>query len=267
MSLEPKICPTCGESFAPTDKRQVYCSKTCKHKANYEQKKDYHRDYYQKNSQKHKDYQKENHKKEKPILEKICPICGEVFSTHDSRKKYCSDNCSKEGIRKQSKEQNNKKKHILTKICPVCNKEFETTDSKKIFCSQECYKTNQLEKEKKKTQTAEYKKAHIERQNRYIAKKNPPVEKICPICKTVFTTADKRKKYCSKDCNIEAQKIRIRKNSEEKTNNDECNKIEIINVIDIDFMPPNTEINNKNKHHKIQITSPIDIDILRHNVV
>ena len=211
MSLEPKICPVCGESFTPTDKRQIYCSKSCKHKANYSQKKDYCRDYYMKNNQKYKDYQKENHKKEKPILERICPICGNVFSTHDSRKKYCSDDCVKEGIRKQSNEQNKKNRILLTKTCPICNKEFETTRKNQVFCSDECYKINQSEKEKIKRQTSEYKKAHIERQNRYIIKKNPPVEKICPICKTVFTTTAYRSKYCSKKCQYEAQKIRARK--------------------------------------------------------
>ena len=267
MSLEPKICPICGESFTPVNKKQLYCSISCKHKANYEQRKDYHRDYYQKNSQKHKDYQKENSKKEKPVLEKTCPICENIFQTHDSRKKYCSDECYKESVKRQMKEQNNKKKHILIKICPVCSQEFETTDSKKIFCSQECYRANQLEKEKEKAQTLEYKKAHIERQNRYMAKKNPPVEKTCPICETVFTTTDSRKKYCSKSCSTKAQSLKLKgKNPEEKINNKELNRLQITNIIDIDFLPPDIETNNK-MHRKMKIINTIDIDILRRNMI
>ena len=44
-----------------------------------------------------------------------------------------------------------------------------------------------------------------------MSKKNPSVEKTCLICETVFTTTDYRRKYCSKECQYEAQKIRARK--------------------------------------------------------
>lgn len=210
MAIEIKTCPICGQEFEGNPLK-IYCSYSCKNKAQYTQKKDYYHDYYQQYNKKDKNHQKSNNKKEKPILEKTCPTCGKIFPTHDTRKKYCCDECATESSKKQVQIQNDKKKQHFIKICPICNQEFETTRKNQIYCSQECGKQGQLIKERERSQTPEFKKDHIKRQNKYAIKKNPPVEKICPICGIAFSTTDYRKKYCNEECRYEAQKIRANK--------------------------------------------------------
>ncbi|MCK9446459.1 hypothetical protein M0Q50_06215 [bacterium] len=102
-----------------------------------------------------------NTKKKKKPLEKICPMCGNVFKTLDYSKKYCSSICSHSrkqteytknkisiSIKNSEKAKNSildrklKEDKLTFKTCPICYNEMVLLPSEKnrIFCSNECCK-------------------------------------------------------------------------------------------------------------------------------
>lgn len=65
------------------------------------------------------------------IIGKIgnCLNCGAKFERNSKGKKYCSEKCGIEFLRKQKTQ---------TIVCPVCGKSFTTTRQDKTYCSEYC---------------------------------------------------------------------------------------------------------------------------------
>ena len=68
---------------------------------------------------------------------KICVICDCEFATsgdtpNEKRKKYCSDACRKEAVKRQ------KKRGYHNLICVVCGKVFLSDRRDRVCCSVEC---------------------------------------------------------------------------------------------------------------------------------
>lgn len=95
-----KTCPTCGVSFIPKNKHQIYCSCSC--------------------SAKHEIVEGK---------EKLCPVCGKSFIKKRPRQIYCSQNCR---ILHQ--------KNYSQKTCAICGKEFTVSGKhpEKKTCSAHC---------------------------------------------------------------------------------------------------------------------------------
>lgn len=219
-----KICPVCGEEFSGRGNKK-YCSYKCRQKAIAENRKEQRKEYYKANAEKYRKYQR-NHKVEKQEQEKICPICGKVFTTHDSRQKYCSLECREQAERNAAQRFNDAKRIVLEKICPICGKVFTTTDSKKIYCGDECIRKNAALRERKKSENPEFRKEHSARTiiyqqkvkelgmtmtefkkfkaaggdvEAYMAQRLNDVTHICPKCGKEFVSYDGRVIYCE-DC-------------------------------------------------------------------
>jgi len=102
----PRICPVCGETFAPKHRAQVCCSWGCAGKL-----------------------------KAKPPVKKICPVCGKNFTvSYPNRDQiYCSYSCALA----------HRTNSHIEKICPTCGKKFTVTYGQrdKIYCSRDCVTT------------------------------------------------------------------------------------------------------------------------------
>lgn len=73
--------------------------------ANEEKIREYNRQYYLKKTKAKMEAQKAlKALEEKPTIEKKCPICNKVFTTTESRRKYCSDECKRVHLLQQQKE-------------------------------------------------------------------------------------------------------------------------------------------------------------------
>jgi hypothetical protein len=75
-------------------------------------------------------------------------------------------------------------------ICKQCNKTYEKKRKTQKFCSSDC------------SYMYWHGKVAI---NSYV------ITLTCPICKTVFTTTDGRKKYCNDTCYLKANRERASK--------------------------------------------------------
>lgn len=115
----------------------------------------------------------------KPPVEKICPICGKIFTVplKQREKKCCSVTCANK-LRARSHQRPHDER-----ICPVCDKKFPVppTNRNQIYCSWNCYAA---------------------------AKRTIQVKRICPVCGKSFTPPRKNQIYCSKKCSskVNAQK-------------------------------------------------------------
>ena len=82
---------------------------------------------------------------------RVCanPDCGVEFKTTDSRKRYCSKECLREGLNRKRR----RNKNLLTRECanPDCDKRFETYNEEKKYCSVDCRVNhqNRLAREKR----------------------------------------------------------------------------------------------------------------------
>lgn len=117
-------CEQCGKEFKRTKKKRDscrFCSRECAFKYAHE------------------------HRKANIVIEhaKICLYCGKRFTTTNSNKLYCSEECSKENGRKKARERSKAIRPISFKgkktICRNCEKEFITEYKKsKVFCCDNC---------------------------------------------------------------------------------------------------------------------------------
>ena len=71
--MATKICAECGKKYESNYPRSKYCSTNCGHIA--EMRK-----------------QRERYKAKRKLVERICPVCGNVY-TRVGQAKYCSDKC------------------------------------------------------------------------------------------------------------------------------------------------------------------------------
>lgn len=115
-ALESRICPVCGERFAPASARQIYCGKECSRTAG----------------------KMRYLKGPRPIKAKVCPVCGREFLPKIPNQKLCSDECRRESAR--ISQQKSRYGEMQLRVCPVCGKEFLVTRRQygKIYCSDEC---------------------------------------------------------------------------------------------------------------------------------
>jgi len=81
------------------------------------------------------------YKKKKEITKK-CLHCKKEFTTNNSKKIYCNDQCYKD-----HQPTYHIKKEKQTRVCPVCQKEFTTSHPTKLYCNNECYKIAKKERE------------------------------------------------------------------------------------------------------------------------
>lgn len=111
-------------------------------------------------------------------LEKVCPVCGEEFTTYVSiDQKTCSRKCSVE-LSRVNKE----------RICPVCNCVFNYKHNKQVCCSYQCGSTHSGHRNK---------------------------DKLCEVCNSLFHPPRKTTKVCSKECLCKLRSInKIRRDNE-----------------------------------------------------
>lgn len=90
VSRDIRVCPVCGKKFNRVSRNnQKYCSKLCYRKAQLINKKVL-------------------KKQKSKVYEMTCPICGTIFSTTYSYKKYCSPRCANKAKRLKAKQRSTK---------------------------------------------------------------------------------------------------------------------------------------------------------------
>jgi len=101
-------------------------------------------------------------------MTKECTICGEIFSTKQSRTKVCSDDCTKKLRKRTQKAYKLKNAHKLKqqckeprkiRLCIVCNKEFVSRNKVVLrdVCSSTCKtKENYRRKQKRPISNEEF---------------------------------------------------------------------------------------------------------------
>ena len=167
-ALESRICPVCGERFAPASARQIYCGKECSRRA-------YNR------------RQSEKRRGEKPkLIEKICPVCGGTFLCENPRQIYCGKECSRTAIKMRYQKG---PRPIKAKVCPVCGGEFLPKTPNQKLCSDECRRES--------ARISQQKSRYGEMQLR-----------VCPVCGKEFLVTRRQygKVYCSDRCRDEAHR-------------------------------------------------------------
>lgn len=77
------------------------------------------------------------------MVEKVCVVCGEVFSTKHSRQKCCSARCSRQNELEVQRNLNAARSFPLAteKSCSVCGTVFKPKRASHHLCSEECRKT------------------------------------------------------------------------------------------------------------------------------
>lgn len=161
-ALESRICPVCGERFAPASARQIYCGKACNRRA-----------YNRRRSEKNRG--------EKPrLIEKICPVCGRTFLCENPRQIYCGKECSRTAGKMRYLKG---PRPIKAKVCPVCGGEFLPKTPNQKLCSDECRRES--------TRISQQKSRYGEMQLR-----------VCPVCGKEFLVTRRQygKIYCSDEC-------------------------------------------------------------------
>ncbi len=73
-------------------------------------------------------------------MQKYCELCGKVFITRESRRRYCSRSCAGKvsGFNKGNIPHNKGKKAQLRRVCSVCSTEFVARSKKVRYCSSHC---------------------------------------------------------------------------------------------------------------------------------
>lgn len=66
---------------------------------------------------------------------KDCPICGNSYEVTTS-KRYCSDECFKEGLRRWRRER--RRKGIKETECVICGQVFLPESRRIVTCSEKC---------------------------------------------------------------------------------------------------------------------------------
>ena len=166
--MESRICPVCGERFAPASARQIYCGKACNRRA-----------YNRRRSEKNRG--------EKPrLIEKICPVCGRTFLCENPRQIYCGKECSRRAIKMRYQKG---PRPIKAKVCPVCGGEFLPKTPNQKLCSGECRRES--------ARISQQKSRYGEMQLR-----------VCPVCGKEFLATRRQygKVYCSDRCRDEVKR-------------------------------------------------------------
>jgi hypothetical protein len=153
-------------------------------------------------------------------IEVNCAFCSKLFSKKPSvKKRYCSNKCFYDHIRKPKKELLLKLEHLSK--CLWCNLDFKNSPrSRKRYCSSSCvFEYNQSKSEILSCGfcSKEF-KAFKSQNKKYCSKlcsqkgQVTKIEKLCGTCDNKFSThISTNKKYCSKQCYLlKPRKIKIR---------------------------------------------------------
>lgn len=181
MTAPEKECEICGRIFTVTNPRQKYCP-DCRTASGH--KKEKMKRIYAANQRKYDTWQKEDNPQ---IIENVCVNCGKTFCSTGYSRDYCSNACKKAF-------------HIAHTKCAWCGKPQSETDDQTDhyghpwFCCPECRKKNDYA----------------------AAKKNGRLKK-CLVCGKEFIdkTPYMTRKYCSRHCSAEGQKLEREKKDKE----------------------------------------------------
>ena len=165
-------CAVCGKKFQAVNRgNNAYCSAECKRTANHEHDK----------------------------VERICLVCGQIFSTDKYKDaKCCSKKCAGKLLEKQE-----------TRICPTCGKEFSTCASGvRKFCSMQCFSESIRKSETRQClHCGKEFSTFINGSQKFCSRecfynsRRKRENKVCPICGKVFTAYPSNERiYCSREC-------------------------------------------------------------------
>lgn len=147
---DKRQCLVCGESLAGKQKTAKFCS-------------DEHRLEWHKS--------KRNENKEEVVKNKVCKFCsGEFVVKGNSRRVYCSDQCSTKANRLKKKEWCERKKNNPKKECLYCSKDI--TGKTESYCSKGCFDEarKKQKREKYRKENGLYNKYGEERKCKYCGK-------------------------------------------------------------------------------------------------
>ena len=147
---DKRQCLVCGVSLAGKQKTAKFCS-------------DEHRLEWHKS--------KGNENKEEVVKNKVCKFCsGEFVVKGNSRRVYCSDQCSTKAQRLKIKEWRERKKNNPKKECLYCSKDI--TGKTESYCSKACYDEARKKRgrEKYRKENGLYNKYGKERKCKYCGK-------------------------------------------------------------------------------------------------
>jgi len=164
----PIECKCCGKHFTKHESQTVggFCGDDCRKK----NKQNWSKEYNQKSERKEANIiaqSKALAKKKaenpewglKPLVECTCPICNNTFTQRGTRRKFCSDTCSKvnrqqykDNLLKSLREATIQRKieRTVVKQCLICKKTFPTNHhGEHKFCSYPCRVKNDNKKHSK----------------------------------------------------------------------------------------------------------------------
>lgn len=127
---------------------------------------------------------------------KRCPTCGNEFAAINKNQVYCCGKCrpSIKDIRRNRKRPKNHRY-----VCKHCGKEFfggvTREKHKHLFCSRKCSQVHALVASANREAARELKKI---------------VKRRCGGCGAVFVAVNNREKYCSHECQLVANRKRVR---------------------------------------------------------
>ena len=165
---DKRQCLVCGVSLAGKQKTAKFCS-------------DEHRLEWHKS--------KGNENKEEVVKNKVCKFCsGEFVVKGNSRRVYCSDQCSTKAQRLKTKEWRERKKNNPKKECLYCSKDI--TGKTESYCSKDC-----SDEARKKQKREKYRK-----ENGLYDKYGYEVVKKCKVCNADISHMKVNAMYCSNSC-------------------------------------------------------------------
>jgi predicted nucleic acid-binding Zn ribbon protein len=157
VAVPNKVCPCCGEEFAPTSNRQVFCSPDCRYV------------YAQNEKKKAREAERGDHY----YRQKNCMVCGKLFWPTHSQQTICSDECRKkhhaqvtlDAYHKKQAEKRNGGHPYPERICEVCGERFWPDSPAAKVCSEDC----RLEKKRRESRAAYARQRQEQAENREIA--------------------------------------------------------------------------------------------------
>lgn len=131
-----------------------------------------------------------------------CPRCGKGFSTFDDHKLYCGDVCELHDkatkVRRDVSVNENTPRAVK---CPGCGNYFVPARAQ-IYCMGYC--RNETDQANHRSKVANDLKVN-------------PINKTCPVCAEKFTTNTRLIKYCSKICAAQANREKMAKFREKRS--------------------------------------------------
>lgn len=180
---EPKtvICKICGSRFVQTKSNQKYCSDTCRENAKEQ--------YKNKARLTHPHYSRDRSRQLRGNKEqtKACAVCGKTFTTWQSRRKTCSEEC------KTINETTLKREREKKRIRPP--QDGHAIWIRQRYGSEEAYKEWLAEQERQKQEQMEQTRLRHEAE-----KEAHKIVGECVVCGNTFTTFNPKQKTCCKKC-------------------------------------------------------------------